>query len=250
MSPTLIPPEPDLHGMETFSAFTLTHAAAVVVCASITVALCLAGRNPEREPEVRRWWVRGIILLQIVNMIYFAWDWPPDLGIALPLHVCDLMGWTAAWSLSTNRRIVRASLVFIGLVLCSNAFATPIISEGPATLRFWLFFGTHLQIVGSGIYEMAVRGYRPSARDGANVFAVLVAYAAIMVPLNMATGWNYGYVGQGKPGTPTIVDVLGNWPGRLLVMAVIVVGTFAAFTMLVNSAAKALDRRGKAAGSR
>jgi hypothetical protein len=32
-------------------------------------------------------------------------------------------------------------------------------------------------------------------------------------------------------------------------MAVIVVGTFAAFTLLVNAAAKVLDRRGKAAGS-
>ena len=235
--------------METFAPFTLTHAATVAVCAGITAALCIAGRDPRREPEVRRLWVCGIVLLQIVNIIYFASKTPLDLSVALPLHVCDLMGWVAAWSLSTNRRVVRASLVFIGLVLCSNAFATPILSEGPATFRFWLFFGSHLQIIGSGIYEMVVRGYRPTARDAANVFAVLVAYAAVMVPLNLATGWNYGYVGQGKPGTPTIVDVLGNWPGRLLVMAVIVVGTFAAFTLLVNAAAKVLDRRGKAAGS-
>ncbi|MCX5688554.1 MAG: TIGR02206 family membrane protein [Planctomycetota bacterium] len=235
--------------MDTFAPFTLTHAATVAVCSLIIVALCLAGRNPRREPAVRRIWVRGIVMLQIANIIYFASKTPLDLSVALPLHVCDLMGWVAAWSLSTNRRVVRASLVFIGLVLCNNAFATPILTEGPATFRFWLFFGTHLQIIGSGLYEIFVRGYRPSARDAANVFGVLVVYAAVMVPLNLATGWNYGYVGLGKPGTPTIVDVLGHWPGRLLVMAVIVVGSFAGFTLLVNAAAKVLDRRGKAASS-
>lgn len=207
------------------------------------------GLDPRRERSVRRSWVLAIVVLQMVNIVYFLRDWPPDWSVALPLHVCDLMGWVAAIALMQDRRLPRSCVVFIGLVLCSNAFATPTVTMGPSTLRFWLFWGTHLQIIGSGFYELVVRGYRPRARDAANVFGVLVLYAAVMVPLNLATGWNYGYVGPGKPGTPTIVDVLGSWPGRLVVMAVIVSGAFGAFTWLVGRIARWFDPPNAGGGS-
>jgi uncharacterized membrane protein YwaF len=31
----------------------------------------------------------------------------------------------------------------------------------------------------------------------------------------VAFGWNYGFVGPGKAGAPTLVDKLGPWPWRL-----------------------------------
>lgn len=39
--------------------------------------------------------------------------------------------------------------------------------------------------------------------------------------LNAITGWNYGFVGAGKPGQPSPIDVLGPYPLRVLWMILI-----------------------------
>ena len=43
-----------------------------------------------------------------------------------------------------------------------------------------------------------------------------------MLPLDIAFGWNYGFVGPDKPEVRTIVDVLGPWPERVAVIVAIV----------------------------
>lgn len=228
--------------MEHFAPYSVTHLLTVVVSAAICLLIWRLAASPTTEPLVRRWWIRGLVVVQSANVIYFATRQPFDWGVALPLQVCDIMGWIAAWSLSTDRRLPRTMLVFAGLLLCGQAFVTPTLTQGPSTLRFWLFFATHLQVVASAFYELLIRGYRPDLRDAARAWGVLFLYAMVMVPLNLATGWNYGYVGPSRPGAFTAIDVLGPWPFRLVVMGVILA---AASILLVLSirACHALSKR-------
>ncbi|MEI7657768.1 MAG: TIGR02206 family membrane protein [Phycisphaerae bacterium] len=229
--------------MQHFAPYSMTHLLTVVACAVICLAIWRLASAPDREPGVRRWWIRGIIVVQAANAIFFATHQPFDWAVALPLQVCDIVGWVAAWSLATDRRLPRTILVFAGLLLCGQAFVTPTLSEGPATLRFWLFFATHLQVVASAFYEVIIRGYTPSLRDAAAAWGVLFAYAMLMVPLNLATGWNYGYVGPGRPGAFTAIDVLGPWPFRLLVMGVILAGGELGLVAAIRFALPLLHRR-------
>lgn len=229
--------------MQHFAPYSPTHLLTVVVSAAIAVALWRLARAPDREPAVRRLWIRGVFVVQTANVVYFASRQPFDWGVALPLQVCDIMGWVAAWSLSTDRRLPRTMLVFAGILLCGQAFVTPTLVEGPTTLRFWLFFATHLQVVASALYELFIRGYVPTARDAAAAWGVLFAYAMLMVPLNLVTGWNYGYVGPGRPGAFTAVDVLGPWPFRLVVMGVVLAAASLLLVAVVRVGVRLLNRR-------
>jgi len=235
--------------METFAPFTPTHAITFAVCTAIGVLLWRLGARRAFEPRVRRAWVACIFAVQTANVLYFLLQKPLDWGMALPLHVCDLMGWVAAWSLLTNQRLVRTVLVYAGLLLCGQAFLTPTLTKGPGTLRFWLFFATHLQIVASAFYELLVRGYVPSMRDAAKAWVVMFCYMLVLLPLDVATGWNYGYVGPSSPAAPTAIDLLGPWPWRIGWMGVIVATGFTALTLLLRPGLAWFVRRGLVSGS-
>lgn len=229
--------------MERFSPHSVTHLLTIVASVAAGLVIWRLASRPALEPLVRRWWIRGLLAVQAANVIYFAARQPLDWSVALPLQVCDIMGWMAAWSLATERRLPRTMLVFAGLLLCGQAFITPTLTEGPGTLRFWLFFTTHFQVVVSAFYELVIRGYAPTFRDAAHAWLALFLYAMVMVPLNLATGWNYGYVGPGRPGAFTAIDVLGPWPWRLVPMGIIIAIGAAALVVAVRAARTLLRRR-------
>jgi uncharacterized membrane protein YwaF len=43
----------------------------------------------------------------------------------------------------------------------------------------------------------------------------MAAYAGLVQPMDTAYGWNYGFMGDSKPGARTILDSLGAWPIRI-----------------------------------
>ena len=40
----------------------------------------------------------------------------------------------------------------------------------------------------------------------------------MVLPIDIVLGANHGFVGQSKPLHPSIVDLLGPWPERLLII--------------------------------
>jgi hypothetical integral membrane protein (TIGR02206 family) len=95
---------------------------------------------------------------------------------------------------------------------------TPDLLDGPARIGFWLFWANHFAVVGAALYDVIARGYRPTWRDFAIAVRLGLAYVAIVLPLDVALGLNYGYLGRSRAGQPTLVDVLGPWPWRVPVM--------------------------------
>jgi uncharacterized membrane protein YwaF len=64
-------------------------------------------------------------------------------------------------------------------------------------------------------------------RDYGIACAGAAAYVAIILPLDLAFGWNYGFVGPSKPEVLTLVDALGPWPERLALIVLLVAGAMA-----------------------
>jgi len=214
-----------------FEPFSLTHLSVVIGSLALLTGLCLLGRAAgPRESRVRGAWVASVYVWQACNVAYFLVPDRFDLSVSLPLHVCDLSGWVAALALHTRARWLRILLFYWGFGLSTQAYITPTLDEGPHTLRFWLFWGTHFQILASAAYDVVVLRFRPSWRTMAMGMGVLVAYAAIVVPLNEITGWNYGYIGRTTPTSPPTLDLLGPWPGRLMVMFALTLTIFALIT--------------------
>jgi hypothetical integral membrane protein (TIGR02206 family) len=216
--------------METFHAFTLTHGLALGAIAALTaVAIALRRRRPAADPPGAAERAVGLAYLAAWVVTYTWLLFPPlhEPAKTFPLQLCHLCAFAAGLSLVTGRQWLRSIVHFWGLALCTQALVTPTLVEGPALYPFWFFWTTHGIIIGVAVYDIAARGYRPTLRAYGLACAATAAYAAIVLPLDILFGWNYGFLGPTKPHVPTIVDFLGPWPQLLGLIVLIVAGAMA-----------------------
>ncbi len=211
--------------MQTFAAYTGLHWLCLVAIAAVTgVAVAVRRRRaPQPRPAsaIERavgyaylaWWIGGFLYLRFGPL----YD-PPT---TYPLQMCHWCAAAAAVVLVTAHPVLRAFVYFCGLALCTQAVITPSLGEGPAQFPFWFFWTAHGMIIGVAIYDVAARGYRPGWRDFAIACTAAVFYVLVVLPVDVVTGWNYGFVGRSKPEVPTIVDLLGPWPLRLVFIVMI-----------------------------
>lgn len=219
--------------LDSFDQFTPMHAVVVFIAASVLVGLCVLarrGRDGNSATVVAKRWGAFIVAWQTLDMAYYASKL--DLQVSLPLHICDLVAWLAGLSLLTGRRQFRTMVYFWGIGLSSQAFVTPTVTVGPAHAKFWLFWVVHSNIVLSGLFDVIARGYRPTWRDLRFASLVTLTYGAVVIPVNMLLKVNYGYIGDSRPGAPTVVDKLGPWPLRVLWVGVIVYSVFTILTLV------------------
>lgn len=217
------------------TAQAVTHALMVIASAVVIGVLVMLGRGRMRrgdeigERRVAWVWAMGVIVVDVWSLVYWVLPGQLDIRKSLPLELCDLAALVAPVALllgrSEGHRWSRRLLYFWGLGLSTQAFITPTTHFESGAVRFWLFWALHAGIVGSALYDVIVRRFRPTGRDLMLGVGVTAAWCAGVFLLNIALGHgaNYGYVGQGNPGVVTIVDVLGAWPLRVVWMSVIVI---------------------------
>ena len=213
--------------MQTFRPFSVTHAL-VVAALVVTVCLLVAMRRKWGGPLDRAMAVVSAVVFLVVN----TWPLLPgnfDLSWSLPIHVCDVTTGCVPLAL-LGRRTPRALLYFWGLGLSSQGFVTPDLQDGPARTGFWMFWLAHFSVVGGALYDVIARGYRPTWREYRAALTIGIAYIVVLLAVDLSLGVNYGYVGRGTPGQPTIVDALGPWPWRVPVIVALAV---AAMTLLM-----------------
>lgn len=211
--------------MEVFRSFGLFHCLALAAIASLTaLAIFVArrrGPTPLPTPAER---LVGLAYLAawLTTYVFFFFSPMHDPAKTLPLQLCHLTAAAAALLLVTRWTLLRPLVYFWGLALCTQALITPSLTEGPALYAFWFFWSTHGMIVGVALYDLLALGYRPAPRDYGIACAGAALYVALVLPLDIVFGWNYGFVGPGKPEVRTIVDALGPWPERLGAIVAIV----------------------------
>jgi hypothetical integral membrane protein (TIGR02206 family) len=209
------------------------HAVVVLVFVAVTTICVLLGRRYRlswRRLLVERFvgW-SSLLLFAAINRDLWLDTKQFSVGRSLPLHVCDLTLLLMPAVLVFDWRPARVILYYFGLGLSTQGFITPDLNEGPAHWPFWSFWLLHVIVVGTSLYDLAARGFRPTWRDLRFAMIVAIGYAAILMPIDAIFGWNYGYVGPARPEQPTLIDVLGPWPWRVLVMAGM---AFVVFTLM------------------
>ena len=223
-----------MHAASEFSRASQLHLETVAVCTAILVALCLAGRraarhSPAAERRLRRAWAvllaggHAVSLVSICTSRFFDPSW------ALPLHLCHAAVIPVGLGLWFESPRARTLAYFWALGLSSQAFFTPILTEGPDSLFFWTFWGDHTTLCGGAAYIVFVCGYRPRPEDARFAFLATLGYAALVLPLDLYMDWNYGFVGRHElPGT--LLEWFPPWPWRLLVLGGVVALWFALLT--------------------
>jgi len=211
--------------MDAFVPYGGLHALALAVCAVLIAAPAVMGRALERnlhhnsEPILRR----GVAALAVCYWAAYNtwWNWHGlDLRTGLPLHICDFNGLIAPLALLSGWRFVRATLYFWTAALTLQAFIQPALTAGPASLVFWFFWTAHTLIAACAVYDIVVLGYRPCWSDLGRALIVSAAYVALVLPINLWLGSNYGYLGNPAAVSeiPPFVYALGPWPQRAIIL--------------------------------
>ena len=212
--------------MEKFQPFSSLHAAAL---AAIAVATFAAVRGARRGPSPAVERAIGVAFVATWFAVHGWWLLPArfDATTTLPLQMCHWTALAAGLYLATQWRPLALILYFWGFGLCTQAMLTPALAEGPASHVFWYFWLSHGMIVGTAAYAIAAHGYRPTWRDWRLACVAAAVYAGAVIPVDLMVGANYGFLGSGRPGLPTIVDFLGPWPARLPAIFALVAGVMA-----------------------
>lgn len=213
--------------MEKFELFSLTHALALAGIAGIAW-LCAATERRAAAPtalERTAAWAN----LAIWIAAHGWWVLPPQLDAAttLPLQLCHVTAVIASLVLLTRRHALRVLLYFWGFALSTQAILTPALTDPPTSIWFWAFWGQHGFVIAVAVYDVAVLGFRPAWRDYWFACRMTFLYGLAMLPVNLALGANYGFVGNSRPETPSVIDLVGPWPARLAVIVILVAGVMA-----------------------
>ncbi len=202
------------------------HLSMILFVIILVVSISFAGTRIKRAGHLKQFSQGFGISLFGIWVIYNIYNFLPAnfrVDVSLPLHVCDVLAIIAFFSLIKPTGKTSALLYFCGLILTGQALISPTGNQDPMTFRFWLFWFLHGGIIAAAIYDLVVRKYRPVFKDFLFVIVCNLLYVALILPLDILFAWNYGFIGNVKPDTPTIIDALGPWPQRVLWMVGLVV---------------------------
>lgn len=186
---------------------------AAAITALVSFGLGAKKRGYETQLTQAVGWVGVVLwLLQQVYAMLVEFN-PYD---SFPLHICDIAALIGPLALLLPHRILRTVLYFWAFAFTTQGLITPTLERGPSTFTFWIFWVNHVSIIALAVYDLVVRGYRPTPNDLKAVILFSLLYVGLIAPLDALMGWNYGYLGPHTPGGPTLLDVLGPWPWRLI----------------------------------
>lgn len=151
-----------------------------------------------------------------------------ELGVTLPLHLCDLAWIAATWALWTHRPFPVALTFFWGLTLTIQGVATPSLNEDLPHPRYFAFWALHLLIVWAAVYLVVGLRLVPRWRDYGAAVATTLTWAVAAYAFNVVADTNYGYLVR-KPGR-SILDLLGPWPWYVVEEIAIVLTAWALMT--------------------
>jgi hypothetical integral membrane protein (TIGR02206 family) len=216
--------------MDTFQSFRMfsgMHALVLAVILALTLGAIAAARRWPGAHEAERGLGWAYLAAWVTTYAFLLFPPLHEPAKTFPFQLCHLAALAAALLLITRWQWLRPLVYFWGIALSTQALITPALSEGPALYPFWFFWTTHGFIIGVALYDVFARGYRPNWRDYGIACAAAAAYVTAVLPLNLVYGWNYGFVGPSKPEQRSIVDALGQWPERLVLIALIVAAAMA-----------------------
>jgi hypothetical integral membrane protein (TIGR02206 family) len=202
-----------------FQPFSAEHLGLVTGFLVVAVALAVAGRAHRGTPsEVR--FRRGFALLipcftvpmQVLQLM------PADyaVGTSLPIQLCDL-AWVAAFvALWTRHWTATALVYFWGLSLTVQGIITPSLEQAFPDPRYFMFWGMHFLTVWTAVYLTFGLQVRPTWRSFRFAVGATALWVATVMSFKAVTGTNYGYLNR-KPAVGTVLDLLGPWPGYVVI---------------------------------
>jgi hypothetical integral membrane protein (TIGR02206 family) len=208
-----------------FAPYGWLHGVTLVVCLALIAAPSVLGRALQKDAERTLRYSLGAFAVAVWLAYNIWWNWRGiDWRSGLPLQLCDINGLMAPLALVAGRRWMRATVYFWTAALTAQAFIQPALIDGPAFVLFWAFWISHTVIAACAVYDVAVRGFRLFWRDLGTAVIASLLYVALIVPVDLWLGADYGFVGNPPAGIiiPPFVAALGPWPQRAIDLVALV----------------------------
>lgn len=214
-----------------------THLLALAVCAAVVLGFVGLVRHYRALPDeserhqklhrLRLFVGVGCLGVWMLNTVFWTVLAPFCWEQSLPLHFCNLANLLGAIAvLRKGGRLFKSVLYFWATTLCIWAFLTPVLGSGPDGPEFWIFWVYHLFIPLAVLETFLVQRFRPGFRDLRNAILFTLGFTLSLAVIDRIFGWNYGFVGPSTPENPTLLDVLGPYPIRILWMILIASALF------------------------
>lgn len=176
----------------------------------------LRGISEKQKLHIRQALAIVLILNEIGyhlwNIYYGTWN----IQEHIPLHVCSVLVWLSAPMLLKRNLYIYEFAYFMGIGGALQALLTPDVGiYGFPHYRFFQTFISHGLLVSAPLYLTIVEGFRPTWRSLIRVIVGMNIYMLIVFFINQAIGSNYLFVAH-KPYTPSLLDVLPEWPIYIL----------------------------------
>ena len=207
--------------LQQFQPFSLTH---LIIAGSLTAIwgyIILWGVQHQGTKKLVRLEQGFAILYLLLWLIFYGWRLLPANfapASSLPFHICDIVGLLMPLALLLRKRRLIALLYFWGIGFSLQGLLTPDLHFGLLNPLFWFFWVHHGAIVGTAVYMVVVHRFHPTRRDYHWGIRAGLIYLACVFPINVIFGFNYGYLGNQRPGQPSLIDWLGPWPWRVGIM--------------------------------
>jgi hypothetical integral membrane protein (TIGR02206 family) len=205
-----------------FEFFGAAHVGALAFLLLLNLFL-FGFKNASETTKGKVRWTLALILWGN-EIAWHAWNYIVGqwtIQTMLPLHLCSLLVWTGALMLVTKNYRIYEFMYFAGIGGAIQVLITPDLGiYGFPHFRFFQTFISHGLIVTSAIYMTVVEGFRPAWKSLLRVALWLNLYMIPVYFINNAIGSNYLMI-NGKPATPSLLDLLPDWPLYILYMELI-----------------------------
>ncbi|MGH3358328.1 MAG: TIGR02206 family membrane protein, partial [Nocardioidaceae bacterium] len=116
-----------------------------------------------------------------------------------------------------------------GITLTTQGMITPDLASTFPEPGYLMFWAMHMLIVWSALYLTFGCGIALSWREYRITVLVTFVWAVAVFGFNVATGANYGYLNR-KPERASALDLLGPWPGYVVLEILIILAVWALMT--------------------
>ncbi len=202
------------------------HILLLLVIAAAAILLCLlCRRNPARARIVRLFLGYGIAVNEVVWWTFRYWHEGIRLS-NLPLQLCDVTLWAVVVACIFPVGLLVEFAYFAGMAGAGMALLTPDLWSPWPSYPAVYFFVAHGGIV-IGAAVLVFGGICPPRRGAIwRAFGLLIGYATLVGACNALLGTNYMYLCR-KPGSGSVLDLLGPWPVYLFGGAAAALALFA-----------------------
>ncbi|OWR29400.1 TIGR02206 family membrane protein [Saccharibacillus sp. O23] len=230
---------------EPFVAFAPAHLAALALFAIAAVLLFAFRRAIRARPKcafaLRMTLLGALAASEAALNIWYAARGVWNARFTLPLELCSLMLLAAVLMLITRSRFLAGLVFFAGIGGALQALITPNLAYAYPHFRFVQFFVAHAAIILSALYMVWIERFRPTWRTVPTVMLSLNVIALAVYLLDRLLDANYMFL-RGKPDTPSVLDLFGDYPWYILAEEALALLTFALLHVLFFVLPDALRR--------